>query len=167
MPYCSMAGTMSFFCAKKQVPICQDDWTCSYRSCPGQAWDFCRAGCGRKKLTDRQRLVLTRCVVERKMQIEVAEELGTSRANVSDTLNKALKKLRKFYNISDRKFSTNHFSRRRGYVSRKWGNFPYRWHMENWKKSFLYRAFLKTEFFGVSRGRWSTFPGKEVFDMKI
>ena len=49
---------MSFFCAKKQVPICQDDWTCSYRSCPGQAWDFCRAGCGREKLTDRHHKII-------------------------------------------------------------------------------------------------------------
>lgn len=81
--------------------------------------EICKLKFALEKLTDRQRLVLTRCVVERKMQIEVAEELGTSRANISDTLNKALKKLRKFYNISDRKFSTNHFSRRRGHVSRK------------------------------------------------
>ena len=74
--------------------------------------EICRLNRALEELTDNQRFVLHRCVVEGKMHIEVAEELGLTRAGVSDTLRKALRRLRKFYGIADRKFTTNHFSRR-------------------------------------------------------
>lgn len=73
--------------------------------------EICKLNFAMEKLTEKQRFVMTRCVVEGKTHAEVASELGTTRANVSDTLRKALKKLRKIYGISDRKFMTNHFSR--------------------------------------------------------
>lgn len=64
------------------------------------------------KLTDMQRFVLMQTVVEGRMQVDVAEELGITRAGVSDTLRKALRKLRKYYGISNGSFSTNHFYRK-------------------------------------------------------
>lgn len=74
--------------------------------------EICKLNRALEGLTDNQRFVLHRCVVEGKMHIEVAEELGLTRAGVSDTLRKALRRLRKFYGIADRKFTTNHFYRR-------------------------------------------------------
>ena len=52
-------------------------------------------------LTEKQRKVLTMCVVDRKTRMEVAEEMGTTHQAVTDCLKKSLRRLRKLYGISD------------------------------------------------------------------
>lgn len=62
-------------------------------------------------LTEKQKFVLFQCVVKGRMQIDVANEMGTTRMNVTISLRKSLNKLRDFYGISDRKFGKNQFYR--------------------------------------------------------
>lgn len=62
-------------------------------------------------LTEKQRYVLIQCVVYGRMQIDVADEMGTSRVNVTQMLQRGLNKLREYYGINDRYFGTNHFYR--------------------------------------------------------
>lgn len=53
------------------------------------------------KLTQRQREVLTLCVVEGKTRMEVAEFYGTTHQAVSDCLKKSLRRLRKLYGLEE------------------------------------------------------------------
>ena len=62
-------------------------------------------------LTEKQRFVLIQCVVKGRMQIDVAEELGTTRMNVTIMLQKCLDRLREQYGIQGGYFGTNHFYR--------------------------------------------------------
>ena len=62
-------------------------------------------------LTEKQRYVLIQCVVYGRMQIDLADELGTSRMNITQMLQRGLNKLREYYGINDRYFGTNHFYR--------------------------------------------------------
>ena len=64
-----------------------------------------------ESFTEKQRFVLFQCVVKGRMQIDVANEMGTTRRNVTISLRKSLNKLRDFYGISDRKFGKNQFYR--------------------------------------------------------
>lgn len=61
--------------------------------------------------TEKQKFVLFQCVVKGRMQMDVANEMGTTRMNVTISLRKSLDKLREIYGISDQKFGTNHFYR--------------------------------------------------------
>ena len=61
--------------------------------------------------TEKQRFILFQCVVKGRMQLDVANEMGTTRMNVTISLRKSLNKLRDIYGISDRQFGTNHFYR--------------------------------------------------------
>ena len=61
--------------------------------------------------TEKQRFVLFQCVVNGRMQIDVANEMGTTRMNVTISLRKSLDRLREYFDVSDRKFGTNHFYR--------------------------------------------------------
>ena len=62
-------------------------------------------------LTEKQRYVLIQCVVYGRMQIDLADELGTSRMNITQMLQRGLNKLREYYGTNDRYFGTNHFYR--------------------------------------------------------
>lgn len=61
--------------------------------------------------TEKQRFILFQCIVNGRMQIDVANEMGTTRMNVTISLKKSLEKLREIYGVSDQKFGTNHFYR--------------------------------------------------------
>lgn len=61
--------------------------------------------------TEKQRFILFQCIVNGRMQIDVANEMGTTRMNVTISLKKSLDKLREIYGVSDQKFGTNHFYR--------------------------------------------------------
>ena len=62
-------------------------------------------------LTERQRFVLIQCVVNGRMQMDVAKELGTSRMNVTIILRYTLNKVRKIYGVKHNNFRQNHFYR--------------------------------------------------------
>lgn len=62
-------------------------------------------------LTEKQKYILFECVVNGRMQIDVANEMGTTRMNVTISLRKSLKKLREGFEIADRSFPRNHFYR--------------------------------------------------------
>ena len=62
-------------------------------------------------LTERQRFVLIQCVVKGRMQNDVANEIGTTRSNVSKILSYTLNKIRKAYGIQDNCFKKNLFYR--------------------------------------------------------
>ena len=64
--------------------------------------------------TERQRFILFQCIVNGRMQIDVANEMGTTRMNVTISLKKSLDKLREIYGVSDKIFGTNHFYRSEG-----------------------------------------------------
>ena len=64
-----------------------------------------------ESFTEKQRFILFQCVVHGRMQIDVANEMGTTRMNVTISLQKSLKKLREVYGISGRRFERNHFYR--------------------------------------------------------
>ena len=68
-----------------------------------------------EKLTARQRFIVIQCIVNGRMHVDVAEELGTTRMNVSDTLRKALRKMRRAYGIPDPDSSVNRFYHRKGW----------------------------------------------------
>lgn len=59
-------------------------------------------------------VILFQCIVNGRMQIDVANEMGTTRMNVTISLKKSLDKLREIYGVSDKKFGTNHFYRSEG-----------------------------------------------------
>ena len=61
--------------------------------------------------TEKQRFILFQCIVNGRMQIDVANEMGTTRMNVTISLKKSLDKLREIYGVGDQKFGTNHFYR--------------------------------------------------------
>lgn len=62
-------------------------------------------------LTEKQRFILIECVVNGRMQIDVANEMGTTRMNVSISLQRTLDKLRTSFGVGDRKFMRNTFYR--------------------------------------------------------
>ena len=62
-------------------------------------------------LTEKQRFILTECVVNGRMQLDVANEMGTTRMNVTISLKKTLDKLRKSYGVGEGKFNRNTFYR--------------------------------------------------------
>lgn len=68
-----------------------------------------------EKLTERQRFIVIQCIVKGRMHVDVAAELGTTRMNVSDTLRKALRKMRRAYGIPDPDCSVNRFYHRKGW----------------------------------------------------
>ena len=53
------------------------------------------------RLTDRQREILTLCVVQGKTHAEAAQELGTSHQAVTDSLKKSLRRLRSMYGLKE------------------------------------------------------------------
>ena len=62
-------------------------------------------------LTERQHFILMECVVNGRMQEDVAKEIGTTRMNVSIQLQRVLKKMRDAFGISWKSFYRNHFYR--------------------------------------------------------
>ena len=54
---------------------------------------------------------LSSCVVNGRMQLDVANEMGTTRMNVTISLKKTLDKLRKSYGVGEGKFNRNTFYR--------------------------------------------------------
>lgn len=60
-------------------------------------------------LTEMQRFILIECVVKGRMQMDVAEEMGTSRENVSKSLRRTLGKLRRSFGAPERPFHHNRF----------------------------------------------------------
>ena len=50
-----------------------------------------------EEFSERQRWIITECIVKRRKQEDIASELGTSRSNVSSILRKSLKRLRTMY----------------------------------------------------------------------
>ena len=61
--------------------------------------------------TEKQRFVLTECIGKGRMQTDVAEQLGTTRSNVTAILRKTLGKLRRIYGTSYLQFRLNRYYR--------------------------------------------------------
>ena len=60
-------------------------------------------------LTETQRFILIECVVKGRLQLDVAEEMGTTRENVSKSLRRTLGKLRRSFGVEGRPFHHNRF----------------------------------------------------------
>lgn len=63
------------------------------------------------KLTRRQREILTLCVVQGKTHLEAAEELGTTRQTVSESLKRSICRLRRMYGLDEESGGRNCFCR--------------------------------------------------------
>ena len=62
-------------------------------------------------LTEKQRFILIECVVKGRMQLDVANEMGTTRMNVTISLRRTLDKMRRSFGIADQDFGKNMFYR--------------------------------------------------------
>lgn len=61
-------------------------------------------------LNERQKYILFQCVVYRRSQNDVAEELGVTRMNVSISLKRTIKKMRDYFGVGNYKFGINRFA---------------------------------------------------------
>ena len=62
-------------------------------------------------LTEKRRFILIECVVNGRMQRDVANEIGTTRMNVSSSIQRTLDRMRGSFGVENRKFSRNTFYR--------------------------------------------------------
>ncbi len=62
-------------------------------------------------LTEKQRFILIECVVKGRTQNNVADEMGTTRMNVTISLQKTLERMRRSFGVQDQKFNKNCFCR--------------------------------------------------------